>query len=36
MASEVEGDTEETWFAHIVSSKFDVIEHLVEQDDKYK
>ena len=35
MASEVQGDTEEFWFAKIVNSKFAIIEHLVEQDEKY-
>ena len=36
MASEVESETEESWFAKIIKDKFEIIEHLVEQDNKYE
>lgn len=35
MASEVQGDTEEHLIPQIIKSKFEIIEHLVEQDSKY-
>jgi hypothetical protein len=36
MASEIESETEEVWFNKIVKAKFEIIEHLVEQDNKYE
>ena len=35
MASEVEGDAEEVAIPTLIKSKFEIIEHLVEQDKKY-
>ncbi len=35
MASEVEGDAEEVAIPTLIKSKFEIIEHLVEQDSKY-
>jgi hypothetical protein len=36
MASEVQGDAEEIAIPEIIESKFEIIEHLVEQDSKYE
>jgi hypothetical protein len=35
LASEVEGDVEEQLIPETIKSKFEIIEHLVEQDKKY-
>jgi hypothetical protein len=35
IASEVEGDAEEVAIPELIKSKFEIIEHLVEQDKKY-
>lgn len=35
LASEVEGDAEEVAIPELINSKFEILEHLVEQDSKY-
>jgi hypothetical protein len=35
LASEVEGDAEEVAIPELINSKFEIIEHIVEQDKKY-
>jgi hypothetical protein len=35
LASEVESDAEEVAIPELINSKFEIIEHLVEQDKKY-
>jgi hypothetical protein len=36
LASEVQGDVEEIAVPETIQNKFDIIEHLVEQDSKYE